>query len=112
MQGVIGDTYYAKAVAGGMNQVASLDSPEAKILPTHLAALVYPVFPDSTYKLGHLFDTQAFEVPADVIQGLIKHRRDIARTFFPTLAGGEEADDAIRHPAVSDVSVPAESKLA
>lgn len=86
-QGVIGDTYYSK-MEEGTNQVATIDTPEGLILPTHLAYLVYPVFPDSTYQLGHLFDKPELVFPPDFMQSVIKQRHAVARTVAATVEQG------------------------
>lgn len=84
-QGVIGDTYYSK-MEEGAKQVATMDTPEATVLPTHLAYLLYPVFPDATYKLNNLFDKPALVFPPEFMQSVIKQRHAIARTVAATVA--------------------------
>lgn len=84
-QGVIGDTYYSR-MEEGTKQVATIDTPDATILPTHLVFLMYPVFPDSSYKLDQLFDKPVIAFPPDFMQSLIAQRRAVARTVAATMA--------------------------
>lgn len=98
LQGVIGDTFYGKPKTAATTQAATMDNPAHLILPPHLAYMMYPVFPDSAYKLKHLFDRPALpaHLTPDFMQSLIDRRRAIARSIvaaFYRKAQMEAAND-------------------
>lgn len=78
-QGVIGDTFYYDRVDTAAHPSAkTADSPEATVLPTQLAEIVYPVFPDKVYELESLFNTPTVVFTGEFIGEFISQRMAIA----------------------------------
>jgi hypothetical protein len=74
-QGVIGDTFYYDVAS---QNAATVDTPEVTALPSHLAEVVYPVFPDKVYELATLFQTPQVVFTGEFIREIIGQRVAIA----------------------------------
>jgi hypothetical protein len=74
-QGVIGDTFHA--TSGAADKASSADAPDSQ-MPSEVADLVYPVFPDITYELPSLFEGPNYHFTPEFIHDMIAMRREAA----------------------------------
>eukprot|EP00884_Botryococcus_braunii_P017398 jgi/Botrbrau1/4341/Bobra.0232s0030.1 len=76
LQGVIGDTFYYGA--DEQHTASTADSPESTVLPSHLAEILYPVFPDKVYELESVFHAPNVVFTGEFIREVIAQRKAIA----------------------------------